>query len=107
MLDGKWHCSAFDLNTGSLCWLTRLRSPGAWCPVEFGRYWVVGSRDGHIAVLDPQRELKVWEGAVGGRHEQPPAVGQVAGRTLLATASNDQGLKVFEIDPFYTSAVNA
>lgn len=102
-LDGRWHCSAFHIETGKLLWLTRLRSPGNWCPVALGRHWLVGSRDGHLAVLDPQRELKVWEGGIGGLFQQPPAVGRAHGRTLLAAASNDQGLKVFEIHPYYTA----
>jgi len=103
-LDGHWHCSAFDASTGALRWLTRLRSPGNWCPVPMGPWWLVGSRQGHLAVLEPGHERKVWEGQIGGLYHQPPAVGRAAGRMLLAAASNDQGLKVFEVNPHYCAA---
>lgn len=96
-LDGKWHLIAFDQCTGEIRWLSRLRSPGAWMPVSFGRYLAVGSRGGHLAVFDAATELKVWEGSVGGTMQQPPAIGE--GR--LAVATNDEGLKVFTINDFY------
>jgi len=98
VFDGKWHLSAFDQNSGALRWLSRLRSAGTWCPVSSGRYLVALSRGGHLSVLDPRRQIKVWEGSVGGAYWQPPAIG--AG--FLAAASNDQGLKVFRISDFYT-----
>ena len=39
------------------------------------------------------RELKRWEGSIGGRYRQPPAVGTTRYGTLLAAASNNHGLK--------------
>ncbi|KPD14806.1 hypothetical protein ADM96_37315 [Burkholderia sp. ST111] len=97
VLDGRWHLLAFDLESGALRWASRLRAQGCGCPVEYGRYLVVLSCSGQLAVFDPEREIKVWEGAIGGHYHQPPAL---AGG-LLAAASNDQGLKVFRISPFY------
>jgi outer membrane protein assembly factor BamB/orotate phosphoribosyltransferase len=97
VLDGKWHLLAFDLETGALRWLSRLRAPGCGCPVAYGRYIVVLSRGGQLAVFDPQKEIKVWEGMIGGRYRQPPALSG----GLLAAASNDEGLKVFRISTFY------
>ena len=97
LMDGKWHFLAFALNTGELAWLTRLRSPGTWMPVRCGRYLVILSRDGHLAVIDPEREVKVWEGSISGSYRQPPAIGQ--GR--LVAASTTDGLMAFEIDPYY------
>lgn len=103
-LDGTWHLTAFDTDTGQVAWLARLRSPGCWGPVAFGRYLVVLSRQGHLAVFDPERELKVWEGNIGGAYQQPPAVGHAQGMSLLAAASNTAGLKVFRIHEFYESS---
>jgi hypothetical protein len=65
--------------------------------VEFGRYLIVLSRDGELAVFDPESEIKVWEGRIGGQYYQPPAISH----GFLAAASNDEGLKVFRISPFY------
>jgi outer membrane protein assembly factor BamB/orotate phosphoribosyltransferase len=96
-MDGKWHLSAFELDDGRLAWLTRLRSPGCWAPVRCGRHFVILSRDGHLAVVDPEREVKPWEGRIPGLYHQPPAVG--AG--MLIAASTDAGLLAFAIDPFY------
>jgi outer membrane protein assembly factor BamB/orotate phosphoribosyltransferase len=96
-LDGKWHLIAFEQNTGEIRWMSRLRSPGAWMPVTFGRYLVVASRRGHLAVFDAGAQLKIWEGTIGGMLWQPPAIGE----GMLAVASNDEGLKVFAINDFY------
>lgn len=101
VFDGKWHFSCFDLASGTLRWLTRLRSPGNWCPVEVGRYLVVGSKEGHLAVLDPRAQIKVWEGQIRGHVRQPPAIGRAKGRTLMAIATNEDGLKTFEVNPYY------
>jgi outer membrane protein assembly factor BamB/orotate phosphoribosyltransferase len=97
LFDGKWHLSAFDAQSGKLRWISRLRSPGAWCPLACGGYLAALSTGGHIAVLDPRRELKVWEDSIGGTYMQPPAI--AAG--YLAAASNNQGLKLFKINDFY------
>lgn len=97
VMDGKWHVAGFDLQTGELAWITRLRSPGCWAPVRCGRHLVFLSREGHLAVIDPQREIKVWEGRIPGSYHQPPAL---AGGVLLA-ASNDSGLLAFDIDSSY------
>ncbi|ALK30858.1 PQQ-binding-like beta-propeller repeat protein [Burkholderia plantarii] len=97
VLDGTWHLLAFDTATGALRWLSRLRAPGCGCPIEYGSHLVVLSSEGQLAVFDPDREIKIWEGQIGGRYRQPPAVS--AG--LLAAASNDDGLKVFQISLHY------
>ena len=104
-IDGKWHCAAFDAQTGEIRWITRLRSPACWNPVRCSSYWLLLSRDGHLAVLDPASELKLWEGAIGGHYQQPPAVGVTRYGTLLAAASNNQGLKVFDIHPYYLASI--
>jgi outer membrane protein assembly factor BamB/orotate phosphoribosyltransferase len=101
VLDGICHLTAFDIHDFSVRWMSRLRSPGVWCPVSFNDHLVVLSRDGHLALLDPKRELKVWEGSVGGTHRQPPAVGHAHGVPLLVTAGNQSGLKAFRIHPHY------
>lgn len=97
MLEGNNHILAFDLDSGELRWLTRLRSRGCWGPISYGAYLVVLSRNGHLAVLEPELERKVWEGSIGGHHQQPPA----AGFGCLAAVSNYEGLKLFKINPFY------
>jgi len=97
VLDGKWHLSVFDLTSGALRWLARLRSPGCWAPIAYGRYFVVLSRQGHIAVFCPERQVKVWEGKIPGDHHQPPAVA----RGKLIAASTASGLMAFDIHPFY------
>jgi outer membrane protein assembly factor BamB len=99
LFDRRWHLSAFDEESGALRWVSRLRSAGVWCPVACGDYMVALSRGGHLSVLDPARELKVWEGSIDGHYRQPPAIGE----GHLAAASNDQGLKVFRIHDFYIS----
>lgn len=99
VMDGKWHLSAFDLVTGALRWVGRLRSPGCWAPIAYGRYYVVLSRQGHVAVFCPEREVKVWEGKIPGDHHQPPAV--VHGK-LVAT-STKTGLMAFDIHPYYAN----
>lgn len=102
--DGRWHLTAFDVASGEIRWITRLRSAATWCPVRCGDFQVVLSQGGHLAVLDPARELKVWEGAIGGHYRQPPAIGASSFGHLLAAASNNQGLKVFRIHPDYIAA---
>jgi outer membrane protein assembly factor BamB len=97
VMDGKWHISAFDLQTGELRWLSRLRSPGCWAPIAYGRYCVVLSRQGHLAVFCPEREIKIWEGSIPGIYHQPPAVAQ----GKLVAASNTAGLLAFDIHPDY------
>jgi len=100
-LDSKWHFLAFDKKDGRLTWMTRLRSAGNWGPVRCGRYLVVVSRWGEIAVLDPEKQVKVWEARLGGRVRQPPAIGMTRNGPLLALASNSRGLLAYRIDPFY------
>ncbi len=97
VLDGKWHISAFDLATGELRWVSRLRSPGCWAPIAYGSYYVVLSRQGHLAVFCSKHQVKVWEGKIPGDHHQPPAI---ASGKLVAT-STASGLMVFDIHPFY------
>ena len=108
-LDARWHLVAFDVATGAIRWLSGLRSAGNWCPVVCGDYLVVLSREGHLAVFDSQREIKVWEGATGGHYRQPPAIGRIehadgSSQSVIALVSNNAGLKVFAIDPFFTLA---
>ncbi len=100
-LDARWHCVAFDVVSGKIRWMSRLRSSGNWCPVSFGRYLVVLSKEGHVAVFDPQAERKVWEGATGMVGRQPPAIGKVRGEWVMAIASNTQGLKTYRINQEY------
>jgi len=97
VLDGKWHLSAFDISNGHLRWLTRLRSPGCWAPVPCGDHLVVLSREGHIAVVRPGDEIKVWEGKLPGLYHQPPAVGN----GVLLAASSSAGLLAHAIHPAY------
>jgi outer membrane protein assembly factor BamB/orotate phosphoribosyltransferase len=103
LFDGKWYLSAFDEQSGALRWISRLRDQGAWCPVACGAYFAALSRHGQLAVLDPRREIKVWEGKLGGTYLQAPAIG--AGH--LAMASNDQGLKLYKINDFYLQEASA
>lgn len=100
-LDGRWHLAAFDIASGGLRWMSRLRSAGNWLPVPCGDYLVVLSREGHLAVLDPRHECKVWEGSTGLPGRQPPAIGWLDGQPCLAVASNAHGLKLYRINPFY------
>lgn len=105
VMDGKWHFLAFDLESGATRWLSRLRSPGCWQPVWCGVYLVVLSRQGHLAVFDPKRQVKVWEGRIPGAYHQPPAV--IADKLELATlvaASSTSGLLAFDIHARYTSS---
>jgi len=100
--DAKWHLVAWGPTDGEIRWMSRLRSPGVWGPVRFGRYLAALSQEGHIAVLDPEREIKIWEGQVGGRYHQPPAIAlDTRIGAVMATASNDAGLKLFRINEFY------
>jgi outer membrane protein assembly factor BamB/orotate phosphoribosyltransferase len=105
VMDGKWHFMALDLDSGATRWLSRLRSPGCWQPVRCGSYLVVLSRQGHLAVLDPARELKVWEGRIPGNYHQPPAIGlDASGRSVLAAASSSSGLLAFDVHAHYAGA---
>lgn len=102
VMDGKWHFTAFDLESGAIRWLSRLRSPGCWQPVWCGSYLAVLSRQGHLAVLDPVRELKVWEGQIPGTYHQPPAVAvQGPESAVLVAASSSSGLLAFDIHAHY------
>lgn len=106
VFDGQWHWSCFEIDRGELRWITRLRSPGCWGPVACGTHSVALSRQGHLAVMDLQQQRKVWEGRIKGHYEQPPAIGQVLdsqgqSRHLMAAASNNAGLQVFEVHPHY------
>ncbi|KAL0630330.1 hypothetical protein Q9L58_010823, partial [Maublancomyces gigas] len=100
VMDGKWHFIAFDLDSGEISWLSRLRSPGCWQPVWCDDYLVVLSKQGEIAVFEPAREIKLWEGQLPGTYNQPPAIGiDSNGRKLLVAASTTSGLLAFDIDP--------
>jgi orotate phosphoribosyltransferase len=101
-LDGRWHLVAFHVKTGEIFWVSRLRSPGNWCPVAWGQYLVVLSREGHLAVFDAQRHLKVWEGSVGIRSRCPPGIGRCGKDILLAVAGQHDGLQTYRIHPEYT-----
>ena len=97
VLEGSGHVIAFDQTTGEIRWMTRLRSRGNWGAVAYGRYQVLLSRDGHLAVLEPAKERKVWEGAIKGRFLQPPALKD----GFLAAAGARLGLQLFKINPLY------
>jgi len=97
VLDSKWHLSAFEIDSGQLRWLTRLRSQGCWAPVACGDHLLVLSRDGHLAVIRPEHEVKVWEGRLPGQYHQPPAVGD----NVLLAASTNAGLLAYTIHPEY------
>ncbi len=103
VLDGTWHLLAFDARSGALRWLCRLRSPGCWCPVPYGGNLVVLSEQGHLAVVNPQGEVKLWEDGVPGRYHQPPAVDEGS----LVVASNNAGLQAYDIHPFYQPSFDA
>lgn len=102
VLDGRWHMAGFDVRSGAIRWLSRLRSAGNWCPVACGRFLAVLSREGHLAVFDAEREIKVWEGSTGLHGRQPPAIGTIDGKACLAVAGNAGGLQLYPIDPAYT-----
>lgn len=101
VLDDIGHMVAFDAGSLAIRWLGRLRSPGAWAPLPWGRYLLVLSREGHLAVFDPARQTKPWEGRVPGTYRQQPAVGRIQGQPVLACASHRSGLQVFRIHPDY------
>lgn len=105
VMDGKWHFMALDLESGATRWLSRLRSPGCWQPVRCGNYLVVLSRQGHLAVFDPAREIKVWEGRIPGSYHQPPAIAvDASGKAVLVAASSSSGLLTFDIHAHYAEA---
>lgn len=106
--DARWHWTSFDLDSGHVRWITRLRSPGCWGPVACQNHSVALSQQGHLAVMDLQQQRKVWEGRIPGRYGQSPATGVVMDpqgtpHQLLAAASHDAGLQVFAIHPHYTT----
>ncbi len=98
VLDGTWHLLAFDAGNGKLRWACRLRSPGCWCPVAYGGHVVVLSEQGHLAVISPQLEVKVWEGGLPGSYHQPPALAD----GTLVVASNTAGLQAYDINPYFS-----
>ncbi|RAN48419.1 hypothetical protein RB25_11550 [Herbaspirillum rubrisubalbicans] len=100
-LDSSAHLFVFDIEQLRLRWLSKLRSAGVWTPIPLHHYLVILSREGHLAVMDKQRQIKLWEGKVGGIYRQPPAIGMIDGKPMLVTASNRSGLKAFRIHPFY------
>ena len=105
-LDAKWHLSAFDVVTGQLRWLTRLRSSGCWMPVPVdsnARYWVVLSRNGELAVVDAMHEVKLWEGKIPGLYYQPPAIKD----GYLIAASNHSGLLAYKLNPAYLESIQS
>jgi outer membrane protein assembly factor BamB/orotate phosphoribosyltransferase len=105
-LDGKWHFIAFCIRTGKIQWLNRLRSPGCWKPVRCGSYWVVLSKEGHVAVLDPLHQRKTWESNLPGLYHQPPAIGfDQDGKPILIAASTTAGLLAFDIHPYYLAPI--
>lgn len=106
VLDKSAGLGVFDTSDLRLRWMGRLRSTGACSAVAFNGYLAILSREGHLAVLDPARERKVWEGQIGGTYHQAPALGRVGTRLLLACASLQSGLKVFAVDPYYDSRVS-
>ena len=97
VMDGKWHFIAFDAVTGKIRWLSRLRSPGCWTPIPYGKYLVVLSKEGHLAVFCPEQEVKVWEGSIPGSYHQPPAICN----GMLVAASSNKGLIAYQIDKYY------
>lgn len=108
VLDGKWHFTSFCLLTGKILWLNRLRGPGCWKPVRCGGYWVVLSKEGYLAVLDPINQRKVWESSLPGLYHQPPDIGYDAdGKPVLVAASTTAGLLAFDIHPFYIEPIRA
>jgi|SRR5450830_69696 len=106
-LDGRWHVVAFDIASGEIRWMSRLRSAGTWCPIPYGKYFLVLSIEGHLALFDPKAEVKLWEGKIGGTYKQPPAVGSMSTGNVFAAASNNEGLKVFRIHSDYEEKVLA
>jgi outer membrane protein assembly factor BamB/orotate phosphoribosyltransferase len=106
VMDGKWHFTAFDLDSGATRWLGRLRSPGCWQPVWCGAFLVVLSRQGHLAVFDPASELKMWEGRIPGTYHQPPAIGlDASGNAVLVASSSSSGLLAFDIHAHYAASM--
>jgi outer membrane protein assembly factor BamB len=106
-LDGRWHVVAFDIASGEVRWMSRLRSAGTWCPISFGRYFLVLSNEGHLALFDSGSEKKLWEGSIGGTYKQPPAIGSSSKGSIFAASSNNEGLKVFRIHSDYAGKVFA
>jgi outer membrane protein assembly factor BamB/orotate phosphoribosyltransferase len=105
-LDGKWHFVALCIRTGKVQWLNRLRSPGCWKPVRCGDYWIVLSKEGHLAVLDPIHQRKTWESSLPGLYHQPPDIGfDQDGKPVLIAASTTAGLLAFDIHPYYLEPI--
>jgi outer membrane protein assembly factor BamB/orotate phosphoribosyltransferase len=101
VVDDNDHLAVFDATDFRLVWVSTLRSPGTWAPVPFGRFLVVLSAKGHLAVFDDIARRKLWEGRVAGAYAQPPAAGIVDGVALLACASHRDGLGVYRIHDHY------
>lgn len=104
VVDDNGHFAAFDANDFRLVWIAALRSPGTWAPALLGRYAIVLSQNGHLAAFDVPAQRKVWEDRIDGRFMQPPAVGQVDGVPLLASASHRDGLCAYRINDFYSDS---
>jgi outer membrane protein assembly factor BamB/orotate phosphoribosyltransferase len=108
LIDGKWHISAFDVETGALRWISRLRSPGTVGAVAYGKRLVVLSKEGHVAVFDPTREIKLWEGSIPGIYHQAPAVyipkSRESSSGYFVAASSTSGLIAFDVHPFYATS---
>lgn len=103
VLDGTGHLTGIDATDFRVRWIQRLRSPGVWAPVPLGQHLVVLSEQGHLAVVDPVRGTKPWEGRIEGQYRQQPATGRIGGSQVLACASHTAGLQAFAVDPHYTS----
>jgi hypothetical protein len=62
---------------------------------------VVAGTVTNAQVQEQQANMQATIDSIGGRYQQPPAVGKTRFGTLLAAASNNHGLKVFDIHPDY------
>jgi len=101
VLDDMGHMSVFNVDDFRYLWVSKLRAAGVWTPLPLHQHLVVLSRQGQLAVLDKQRQIKLWEGKIGGHYQQPPAIGKINGRPMMVAASNNSGLKAFLIHSFY------
>lgn len=103
VFDGSGHLVGLDAWDFRVRWIHRLRSPGVWAPVFWGRYAVVLSENGHLAVVDTASGDKPWEGRIAGDYLQQPAVGRIGEFQVLACASHTAGLQLFSVDSYYTA----